>query len=173
MSEGGADIFTLWALGSIAGSLDAQANAQATQGFFEHMRHKRELAQADADYAAIINQYNRLVDGYNELYTLARNLEDETARQSEQNGALSQELAAANARVAKLEQWGNDLAVREAQARHDADYYKASRDRMGNMATEDAMKLFEAQAEIARLQAIIAGMTKAPEDPPASSPSVS
>ena len=95
-------------------------------------------------------------------------MEDENARQSEQNDALSQGLAAANARVTTLEQWGNDLAVHEAQARHDADYYKASRNRMGNMATQDAMKLREAQAEIARLQAIIAGTTKTPEDPPPS-----
>ena len=142
-------------------------------GVLHDLRHKQALAQAGADYAALVDQYNRLVDGYNELYSHARNLEDETARQGEQNDALSQGLAAANARVAALEQWGNDLAAREAQARHDADYYKASRDRMGNMATQDAMKLFEAQAEIARLQAVIAGMTKAPEDPPSSSPSIS
>ena len=142
-------------------------------GVLHDLRHKQTLAQAGADYAAFVDQYNRLVDGYNELYSLARNLENETARQSEQNDALSQGLAAANARIATLEHWGNNLAVREAQARHDADYYKASRDRMGNMATQDAMKLREAQAEIARLQAIIAGMTKAPEDPPSSSPSVS
>lgn len=142
-------------------------------GVLHDLRHKQALAQAGADYAALVNQYNRLVDGYNELYSHARNLEDETARQSEQNGALSQGLAAANARVTALEQWGNDLAVREAEARRDAEFHKASRDRIGAMGDQEIVKLREAEAEIARLQAIIAGMTKAPEDPPSSSPSVS
>jgi hypothetical protein len=142
-------------------------------GVLHDLRHKQALAQAGADYAALVDQYNRLVDGYNELYSHARNLEDETARQGEQNDALSQGLAAANARVAALEQWGNDLATREAQARHDAKFHKDSYDRIGRMATEDAIKLREAKAEIARLQAVIAGMTQAPEDPPSSSPSVS
>jgi chromosome segregation ATPase len=165
-------IVEAWMLGDIAGSLSARTHAEITQGFFEHMRHKRELAQADADYATLVDQYNRLVDGYNELYSHARKLEDETARQSEQNEALSLGLAAANARVATLEHWGSDLAVREAEARRDAEFYKASSDRLGKMGTQDAMKLFEAQTEIARLQAIIAGMTTAPEGPPSSSASI-
>jgi DNA repair exonuclease SbcCD ATPase subunit len=142
-------------------------------GVLHDLRHKQALAQASADYATLVDQYNRLVDGYNELYTLARNLEDENARQAEQNGELSQQLAAANARVATLEHWGNDLATREAEARRDADYYKASRDRISKMGDQEIVKVREAEAEIARLQAIIAGMTKAPEDPPSSSPSVS
>jgi hypothetical protein len=142
-------------------------------GVLHDLRHKQALAQAGADYVALVDQYNRLVDGYSELYSHARNLEDENARQGEQNDALNQGLAAANARVAALEQWGNDLAAREAQARHDADYYKASRDRISVMADQEIMKVVEAQAEIARLQAIIAGMTEAPEDPPSSSPSIS
>jgi tetrahydrodipicolinate N-succinyltransferase len=142
-------------------------------GVLHDLRHKQALAQAGADYAALVDQYNRLVDGYNELYSHARNLEDETARQGEQNNALSQGLAAANARVAALEQWGNDLALREAEARRDAEFHKASRDRISKMGDQEIVKVREAQAEIARLQAIIAAMTKAPEDPPSPSPSVS
>jgi chromosome segregation ATPase len=157
-----------WMLGSIAGGIDAQENSRIVRGFFEHMRHKRELAQADSEYASLVDQYNRLVDGYNELHRHARSLEDENAHQSSQIDTFGQGLAAANARVTALEQWGNNLALREAEARRDAEFYKASSDRLGKMATQDAMKLFEAQAEIARLQAIIAGTTKTPEDPPPS-----
>lgn len=138
-------------------------------GVLHDLRDKQALAEAGADYAALVNQYNHLVDGYNELYSHARSLEGGTARQSSQIETLSQGLAAANERVAALEQWGNGFAVREAEARRDAEYYKASRDRISNMATQDAMKLFEAQAEIARLQAIIAGMAKASDqDAPSS-----
>lgn len=157
-----------WMLGSIAGAIDAQENSRIVRGLVEHMRHKRELAQADADYVALVNQYNRLVDGYNELYRHARSLEDENAHQSSQIDTLGQGLASANQRVATLEQWGNDLAVREAQARHDADFHKASRDRISKMADQEIVKLREAQAEIVRLQGIIADMAKAPEDPPPS-----
>jgi len=142
-------------------------------GVLHDLRHKQALAQAGADYVALVDQYNRLVDGYSELYSHARNLEDENARQGEQNDALNQGLAAANARVAALEQWGNALAASDAEARRDAEYYKDSYHQMGRMATDDAMKLREAQAEIARLQSVIAGMTKAPEEPPSSSPSIS
>ena len=46
-------------------------------GVLHDLRHKQALAQAGADYAALVNQYNRLVDGYNELYSHARSLEDE------------------------------------------------------------------------------------------------
>jgi len=159
------------ALGMMAGR--SSGLAETGVGILHDLRHKRALAQAGADYAALVDQYNRLVDGYNELYSHARNLEDETARQGEQNDALGKGLTAANARVAALEQWGNDLAVREAEARRDAEYYKDSYHQMGRMATDDAIKLREARSEIARLQAIIAGMTQAPEDPPSSSPSVS
>jgi chromosome segregation ATPase len=137
-------------------------------GVLHDLRHKQALAQAGADYAALVGQYNRLVDGYNELYSHARSLEDETARQSEQNEALSQGLEAAHARIATLEQWGNALTASDAEARRDAEYYKDSYHQMGRMATDDAMKLRESQAEIARLQAIIAGMAQAPEDPPPS-----
>jgi chromosome segregation ATPase len=172
VADGGADLFTLWTLGSIAGSLGAQANAQATQGFFEHVRYKRELAQADAEYDALVDQYNHLVDRFNYVNKCAKDWEVEGARLSERNKQLHRELAASNERVAALERWGNSLALREAEARRDAEYYKASRDRISKMADQDAMKLAETQAEIARLQAIIAGTTTPPdqETPPSDKP---
>ena len=117
-----------WMLGDIAGSLSARNACGDYAGLLRaHAAQACSWPKLTPTYAALVNQYNRLVDGYNELYRHARSLEDETARQSEQNEALGQGLAAANARVATLEQWGNALAAREAQARHDADFHKASR----------------------------------------------
>ena len=37
-------------------------------------RYKQALAQADADYAALVNDYNRLVDGFNEIYRIGSRL---------------------------------------------------------------------------------------------------
>jgi hypothetical protein len=162
------------ALGMIAGRSGNQFG-EAGVGIFSDLRHKQQVAQADATYAALVDEYNHVVDRHDAVverfwrvhghYEAWR---EEAEKRKERIDALLQELAAANQRVATSEQWGNALAVREAEARRDAEYYKASRDRISNMATQDAMKLFEAQAEIARLQAIIAGMAQAPQDPPPS-----
>ena len=55
------------ALGMIAGR-SGPGLAETGVGVLHDLRHKQALAEAGADYAALVNQYNRLVDGYNELY---------------------------------------------------------------------------------------------------------
>lgn len=170
MSDG---LVESWALGSIAGSLVAQENSRIAHGFFEHMRHQRDLAHADADYTALVVQHNRLVDGFDQLFRLARGLEDKVARQGEHIKQLEGDLIAANERataaeqrVTTLEQWGNSLAIREAEARRDATFYKERYHAVCDSGTKDAMALRRATEEIARLEAIIAGMAKGEDQTP-------
>jgi len=145
-------------------------------GILNDRRYKRDLAQADTDYATLVTQYNRLVDGFDELFRLARGLEDQVALQGEHIKQLEGDLIAANERataaeqrVTTLEQWGNGVAIREAEARRDATFYENQFRGIGDMATKDAIALRKATEEIACLEAIIAGMTKGEDRaPPAS-----
>jgi hypothetical protein len=150
------------ALGMIAGRSGNQLGETGV-GILSDLRHKQQVADADAAYAALVNEYNHVVDRHDAVVERFWRVHGHYQEWRGEAERLRQHLAAANDRVAALEQWGNSLALREAEARRDAEFYKASSVRMGDMATQDAMKLFDAQAEIARLQAIIAG-TKTPPD---------
>jgi chromosome segregation ATPase len=160
MSDSGADLFGLWALGSIAGSLSANETSRATRGFFEHLQHKRELAEADADYGALVAEYNALVDRFWHVHKCAKEWEAEGARRSERIKQLKQELAAANERAETAERLLAETAAREADFRSQAEFYKDCHRRMGAIATQDAQQLAVAKAEIERMEAIIASFTK-------------
>ena len=108
------------ALGMIAGR-SGPGLAETGVGVLHDLRHKQALAQAEPTTPLSSISTIASLTAITSFTVTRRNLEDENARQSEQNDALSQGLAAANARVTTLEQWGNDLAVHEAQARHDAE----------------------------------------------------
>jgi hypothetical protein len=141
-----------FALGSIAGSLTSQTHAGATQGFFEHMRHKRDLAQADADYAALVDQYNVLVDRFNHVYKCAKEWEVEGARRSERIKQLKQEFGASTERAETAERLLAETAAREADFRSQAEFYKDQNRKINTIGTAASLELRKAKAEIARLK---------------------
>jgi chromosome segregation ATPase len=126
-------------------------------------RYKQALAQADANYTALVNEYNRLVDGFNELYRIGTRLEAQVATQNERIARLEQAVADANRRADAAEQRAAELATREAEARREATFYKQRDNSATDIITEYATELDEAQKQITRLEAIIAGMSRPPE----------
>lgn len=148
-----------FALGYIAAGSGPDMGS-ATAGILSDLGHKRDLAQADADYTALVNEYNRLVDGFNQLYRAGLSLEAEVASQSERVASLEPAIADANQRATVAEQRAAVLTTREAEARRDATFYKERYHSARNLLSVHASRLDEAQAEIARLEAIIAGMPK-------------
>jgi chromosome segregation ATPase len=145
------------------------------------LRYKRDLAQADANYTALVNEYNRLVNGINELYRHGVGLEATVARQNERIVHLEQVIADAIPRAAELEQRAAtaeqraaDVAKREAEARRELTNLQERYRNARNLLAVHASGLEEAKAEIARLEAIIAGMSKPREqDSPAPNTSAS
>jgi chromosome segregation ATPase len=131
-------------------------------------RYKQALAQADANYTALVNEYNRLVDGFNELYRIGTRLEAQVASQNERIARLEQAVDDANRRATAAEQRAAELAAREAEARRDATYYEDRWQSATDIITRYATELNAAKREIARLNAILTGEDKAPdEDTPA------
>jgi chromosome segregation ATPase len=125
--------------------------------------YKQALAQADADYTALVNEYNRLVDGFNELYRIGSRLEAQVASQNERIARLEQVIADANRRADAAEKRAADAEARDAEAQRDAaalqERYRGAR----NLLAAHASELDEARAENTRLEAIIAGMNRPPE----------
>jgi hypothetical protein len=136
--------------------------AETGVGVLHDLRHKQAMAQADAAYAALINEYNYVVDRHEAgverfwrvhgHYTEWRDAAEKRKQRIEQ---LRADLDAANQRVAAVEVHRQALALREAEARRDATYYKERYRSVAAMSTEEARDLRHAREEIARLKAII------------------
>lgn len=134
---------------------DAGANVR------RDLRYKQALAEADANYAALVDEYNQLVDAFNEIHDIGSRLETDLANQQAQITQLEQALALANERAAAAEQSAAALATREAEARRDVEWYKMRHHNVSSLLTQEARDLNRARSEIDRLKAIIAGSTEA------------
>jgi hypothetical protein len=116
------------------------------------MRHKRDLAQADADYAALLDQYNVLVDRFNHVYKCAKEWEVEGARRSERIKQLKQELGASTGRAETAERLLAETAAREADFSSQAQFYKDLNHQINAIGAKAGIELEAAKAEIERLK---------------------
>jgi chromosome segregation ATPase len=135
-------------------------------------RYKQALAQADANYTALVNEYNRLVDGFNELYRIGSRLEAQVASQNERIARLEQVIADANRRADAAEKRAAEAEAREAEAQRVAAFFEEQYRSACDLLTKDATELEDAKREIARLEALIASTstptgqgTPAPDTP--------
>ena len=101
---------TSYALGRLIGAVDANANLQATLGFFESLRHRREMEAQESAINDVILQYNHLVREFNQLFDVAKQWQNFAEVKKQQIAQLKQELAAASHRA-------RDAEAREADIR--------------------------------------------------------
>lgn len=160
----GLDFMESLALGMIAGRSN---NGLASEGVaaLTNFQHRQQVAQADAAYAALIDEYNHVVDQHGIVvqrfwrvhghYTEWRG-EAERLRQVEQQ--LRQELAVANERADAAERLRAETATREEKARSSAEFWKDTAERRGNIGTKHAIAHGEAEERIAQLEAEIASL---------------
>lgn len=163
-----------FALGYIAANSGPSLGDEAI-GILQDRRYRRDLAQANANYNALVNEYNRLVNGINELYRHGVGLEATVASQNERIAQLEQAISDAIPRATELEQRAADaerraadLAAREVEVRRELTNLQELHRNARNLLSIHVSELNEAKVKIARLEAIIAGLTKPPEqDSPA------
>ena len=136
--------------------------AETGVGILTDLRHRQAIAHADAAYAALVDDYNNLVAKYenlvgrfNHVYDCAKEWMVEGEKRNQRIEQLRADLDAANQRVAAVEVHRQALALREADARRDATYYKERYRSVAAMSTDEARDLRHAREEIARLKAII------------------
>jgi hypothetical protein len=136
--------------------------AETGVGILTDLRHRQAIAHADAAYAALVDDYNNLVAKYenlvgrfNHVYDCAKEWMVEGEKRNQRIEQLRADLDAANQRVAAVEVHRQALALREADARRDAEFYEKQYRSVCKIGTETAFDLGNAQKEIARLKAII------------------
>lgn len=110
----GPNFVASWALGRVAGALDANANAQATLAFFDGLRHRGRIAAQQETIDTVIGQYNQLAADYNYVVDVAKQWMSWGEARKQQIAQLKQDLAAANRRA-------EDSAAREADLRERLD----------------------------------------------------
>lgn len=176
-----------FALGYMAGD-PGPGLAETGVGVLHDLRYKRDLAQADADYAALVNDYNQLVDRFN---ALCRHAETTVASQDDRIDQLERTIANAiplateleqraasldrravvaeqRAAAAAAEQRDAELVRQEAQTRPDMADLQRNYIGTRNLLSVHASELDWALAEIAQLEATIASIGKLPgQDTPA------
>jgi chromosome segregation ATPase len=159
----GLDFMESLALGMIAG----RSGGLAEEGVaaLRNFQHKQQVAQADAAYAALVDEYNYVVDRHDtvverfwRIHGHYKEWRGEAERLRQVERQLRQELTTANERADTAERLRAEAAAHDAQLRSDVAFWKDTADRRGNIGTKHAIALGKAQERIAQLEAEIASL---------------
>ncbi len=159
----GLDFMESLALGMIAG----RSGGLAEEGVaaLTNFQHRQQVAQADAAYAALVDEYNHVVDQHDtvverfwRVHSWYKSWREYGERQKARVDALTAEFNAANERADAAERLRAETATREAQARSDAEFWQDTADRVGDIGTSHAIARGKAEERIAQLEAELAAL---------------